>query len=149
MTVGTPPQPFSVQLDTGSSDIWIPSVDSDACQQVPEACQALGQFDSSASSSFQEIGRGEFQIQYQDDSAIQGDYITETLVVGKTTVRNLTMGLATRATRPFGIMVRGTLFAYNAQHRVMWNVSCPRLAFKYVSGHTLRLGEKLLTPMPS
>lgn len=108
MTVGTPPQPFSVQLDTGSSDIWIPWVQSDACLAVPEACQALGAFDPENSSSFQDIGQGEFEIQYQDNSAISGDYILETLVVGKTTVTNLTMGLATRATRPFGIMVRET-----------------------------------------
>lgn len=104
MTVGTPGQSFSVQLDTGSSDIWIPSAESNICREEEEDCQSLGQFDSSASSSFVDVGVSEFQIQYEDNSAVTGDYINETLAIGNTVIKDMTMGLALQATRPFGIM---------------------------------------------
>ena len=113
MTIGTPGQHFSLQLDTGSSDIWIPSADSNACQEVEEACQVLGQYDSSTSSSYVDVSSG-FQIQYEDNSAVAGDYINETLSIGDTVIKDMTMGLAYQATRPFGIMGVG----YNADESI-------------------------------
>ncbi len=104
MTVGTPGQPFSVQLDTGSSDIWIPSADSNACEEDAQACQIFGQYDSSASSSYVDVAQGQFEISYEDDSQISGDYINETLAIGNTVIKDMTMGLAQEATRAFGIM---------------------------------------------
>lgn len=104
VTIGTPPQPFSLQLDTGSSDIWVPSARSNVCRQGRNACQ-VGAFDTSKSSSFVDLSRNTFQIQYVDGSQIQGDYVSDTLKMGDSvTLQNMTMGLAEVASRGLGIM---------------------------------------------
>jgi len=110
VTIGTPPQgPFSLQLDTGSSDIWLPATDADVCQQEPEACQ-FGAYDQSLSTSYQDPNYGQFQIRYVDGSQIEGDYVSDVLNIGSTTLTNLTMASATVASRGIGIMGIG----YNA-----------------------------------
>jgi len=46
--IGTPPQPFIVQVDTGSSNLWVPSI---ACEQHPD-CRGHNYFTPTDSSTF-------------------------------------------------------------------------------------------------
>ncbi|MCJ1289948.1 hypothetical protein MMC34_001482 [Xylographa carneopallida] len=104
VTIGTPPQPFSLQLDTGSSDIWVPAVNADICQTNSRGCALFGSFNPKTSSTFDDIAAGGFQISYVDNSGVTGDYINETFAIGNTALKQQTMGLATQASRALGIM---------------------------------------------
>lgn len=104
VTVGTPPQPFSLQLDTGSSDLWFPADNADVCQQNSRSCP-VGTYDASASSTFEQLDLPDFQISYVDGSQIAGVYLSDVLNIGSTKLTNMTMAAALQAnTRGIGIM---------------------------------------------
>ncbi|XP_026203206.1 pepsin A-like [Anabas testudineus] len=84
--IGTPPQLFKVLFDTGSSDLWVPSV---SCNN--SACDSHVKFNSSASSTFQ-AGAKPFYISYNSGFAA-GSTGYDTIKISDLYVENQLFGL--------------------------------------------------------
>ncbi|GAB5589502.1 aspartic proteinase precursor [Umbelopsis nana] len=78
--IGTPGQTFSVVLDTGSSNLWVPSTH---CNSI--ACFLHRRYDSTKSSTWKENGT-EFAIQYGTGS-LEGFISNDVLKFGDLTVK--------------------------------------------------------------
>ncbi|KAI7854632.1 endopeptidase [Circinella umbellata] len=78
--LGTPPQPFTVVFDTGSSNLWVPSTH---CNSI--ACFLHRRYNSDQSDTYQENGT-DFAIRYGTGS-LEGFISKDTLTMGGVTVR--------------------------------------------------------------
>ncbi|KAM4610041.1 pepsin A-like [Polymixia lowei] len=87
ISIGTPPQSFSVIFDTGSSNLWIPSV---YCNS--QACQNHRKFNPQQSSTFK-WGSQALSIQYGTGS-MTGYLAIDTVEVGGISVPNQVFGIS-------------------------------------------------------
>ncbi|XP_031544393.1 gastricsin [Vicugna pacos] len=87
ISIGTPPQNFLVLFDTGSSNLWVPSV---YCQS--QACTSHTRFNPSLSSTYSTNGQT-FSLQYGSGS-LTGFFGYDTLMVHGIRVPNQEFGLS-------------------------------------------------------
>ncbi|KAJ3154287.1 Vacuolar protease A [Geranomyces variabilis] len=85
ITIGSPPQTFTVVLDTGSSNLWVPSTH---CTSI--ACWLHKRYDSSKSSTFHANGTT-FAIQY-GSGALEGIISNDVLGIAGLDVKNVDFG---------------------------------------------------------
>ncbi|KAH8595269.1 putative vacuolar protease A [Bisporella sp. PMI_857] len=88
ITLGTPPQTFKVILDTGSSNLWVPS---QKCGSI--ACYLHTTYDSSSSSTYKKNGTS-FEIRY-GSGELSGFVSQDTLTIGDLTVKDQVFAEAT------------------------------------------------------
>ncbi|KAL2261919.1 hypothetical protein VTK26DRAFT_3012 [Humicola hyalothermophila] len=110
--LGTPGQNLTLQLDTGSSDIWVPDSRARVCMKATTrgGC-ALGSFTPSESNTFRVVREGQFDIEYVDGTSSKGDYFTDVFEIAGAAVQNMTMGLGRESDIPYGLV--GVGYAIN------------------------------------
>ncbi|KAI1108824.1 aspartic peptidase domain-containing protein [Nemania sp. NC0429] len=108
-SVGTPPQKITLQLDTGSSDIWVPETGASVCAPRGQGC-TFGSYSVNDSSTGLLVDEN-FQIAYVDGSFSRGAYIAETFGIGDVELSNMTMGLGLQTDIAYGLV--GVGYAIN------------------------------------
>ncbi|KAI0792602.1 acid protease [Abortiporus biennis] len=93
-TIGSNNQPFVIDFDTGSADLWVPS--SGSCS----GCSGHNLYTASASSTSKKQS-GTFEIQYGDGSTVSGPIYKDTVKVAGVTVSQQTFSAVTELSSLF------------------------------------------------
>ncbi|KAE9377303.1 acid protease [Stipitochalara longipes BDJ] len=108
VSVGTPPQPLILGIDTGSTDTWVLSNTADICVDVTLAGSCVhGSFNANESSTVETVVPGGFDAMYLDKSGASGDFITDVLSIAGNELKDMQMGLAFKSTDSQGTLGLG------------------------------------------
>jgi hypothetical protein len=102
-SLGSPPQPLRLHIDTGSSDLWVNAVNSRLCSSRGELCREAGTYSANESTTYKYVN-SVFNISYVDGSGASGDYATDTFSIGGIDVDNFQFGIGYTSTSPEGIL---------------------------------------------
>ena len=86
LAFGSDRQIVGVEIDTGSSDLWVPD-----SRFAGHAEAALGTFNNSTSTTFHDLEKC-FYIRYAGDRAVLGTYVTDSVAIGSVSVDDFQFG---------------------------------------------------------
>ena len=94
ISVGTPPVKYTVDFDTGSSDLFLPA------KKCDSTCANHTPYDNTASSTSKALGKT-FTLKYGDGSTVSGNQFTDTVSIAGLTATKQTLGAATKYSTGF------------------------------------------------
>lgn len=97
VSMGTPGQKQSLQLDTASVGLLVPATGSNLCSATAVLCSILGSFTSLLSSTFSDTNQQTTE-GFLDGSSVTGDWIYDTLTLGGVSVASQLAVLGTSGT---------------------------------------------------
>uniref|UniRef100_A0AC35U386 Peptidase A1 domain-containing protein n=1 Tax=Rhabditophanes sp. KR3021 TaxID=114890 RepID=A0AC35U386_9BILA len=102
ITVGTPPQTFTIVPDTGSANLWIidKKCQTDSCKGAADSGFVKQQFDTTKSTTYKTESR-KFSIQYGSGSC-SGHLAKDTVQFAGLTIQNQEFGVAEQLAQVFG-----------------------------------------------
>ncbi|CAF1057428.1 unnamed protein product [Adineta steineri] len=102
ISIGTPAQTFNVDFDTGSSDLWIPSI------RCLSSCGNRSRYNANISSTYRANGAS-FHIGYGDGSSTNGRFDNDTVTVAGLSVTNQVFAEALNMSGFDGLVIDGLL----------------------------------------
>ncbi|KAI7572936.1 hypothetical protein KC317_g326 [Hortaea werneckii] len=115
VTVGTPPQPQVVILDTGSADLYFDAADAPTCQLTGKYACKGGTFAPDNSSTYQVVDPfPAFDTSFGDGSSATGEYGEDTVGIGDVRIENVQFGLASSLyiTTGYAVGLMGLGYSY-------------------------------------
>ncbi|KAK9331065.1 aspartic peptidase domain-containing protein [Lipomyces starkeyi] len=104
ISLGSPAQTVKLQLDTGSSDLWVQASTNPFCAAKRTNCEESGTFNAAKSSTFSQLLNDPFNISYVDTTGAEGIYATDTLEIGNATIDNFVFGYAENSNSSLGVL---------------------------------------------
>ncbi|KAH7912656.1 aspartic peptidase domain-containing protein [Hygrophoropsis aurantiaca] len=96
ISVGTPAQTYTVDFDTGSSDLFLPG------SKCGASCDGHTRYNPDSSATAQDVGKT-FSLAYGDGSTVSGEQFRDTVTISGLTATDQTLGAASNYSTGFAI----------------------------------------------